>query len=118
MGLCPFESRKTSAGRWGGPKTCLAAILEDLGQEKSSAEARPRIPVCHFRAGLLKLFLKPPHEFYQRDSKNSADLAQLQQIQPPGSRFIVANECLRLAELLGHVRLAETSLPPKLAQHC
>jgi hypothetical protein len=66
--------------------------------------------------GLLELLLKSPNKFNECDPENSADLAQFQQVQPPCSRLIVADECLRLAELVGHVRLTETGLPPELAE--
>ena len=65
---------------------------------------------------LLKQLLEPSDQFDERNTEDSADLAQLQQVQTTSAGFIVADECLGLSQCLRHIDLAETSISPKLAE--
>jgi len=54
--------------------------------------------------GLLESF----DEFVQWNTHGVTDLADFQQVQSPFTRFVLADERLRLAELYGQVALAQT----------
>jgi hypothetical protein len=69
-----------------------------------------------FIRGLPKRVFEFPDEFDERNTEDSADLAQLQQVQTTSAGFIVADECLGLSQCLRHIDLAETSISPKLAE--
>lgn len=48
----------------------------------------------------------------ERNTENSADLMEFEQIEATGARLVVADECLRLAES-DHVNLQQTSVRPE-----
>jgi hypothetical protein len=59
---------------------------------------------------------KTPNELGEREADHSADLAQFKDIQTALSGFILANERLRLAQPLGHVRLSQAHFRSDLSQ--
>jgi len=69
-----------------------------------------------FIRGLPKRVFEFPDEFDERNTEDSADLAQLQQVQATGAGFVKADESLRLPQSLRHVDLAQAGIRPKLAK--
>jgi hypothetical protein len=59
---------------------------------------------------------KTPNELREGDADDLADLAQFKDIQTALSGLILANERLRLAQSLGHVRLSQARFRPDLSQ--
>ena len=48
--------------------------------------------------GLLEKLFKSSHEIDKMDSENFTDLAEFEHVQPPRSRFVVADKGLRFSE--------------------
>lgn len=60
--------------------------------------------------------LKPPHQLPQRCLQRPADVAQLDQVQPPLPGLVLADEGLRPAQPLGHLDLPQAGFLPQLPQ--
>jgi hypothetical protein len=63
-----------------------------------------------------KKFLEFTNEINKGNAKDSADLAEFEQIQPTCTGLIITHECLRFAECSCHVNLAKAGFGSELTE--